>query len=320
MVFLEHPLHRLQEVFRRHVHDSQVFVIEAAMGFGALAVPRHQMLEHAQMRADMAVEVHPHEARELHEARIDPPPEPRIGRRHGLDQHLLEPPPAVRPGEFVDLRDPDTSVDRPAHQHERTRRGLACRGEQRRCRQRRHGRLADGDEMHLRPEPREKIQQGVDIVVERERAAARRHLPGVLPVGDIDVMLCEQAAHRVAKQGGEMAGKRRHHQHDRVPGSPFALEMQEVAERRGSDNTFPHGQRPAAAQDLADAEFRLAVLAADALEQLAECADRAPGGMPGHRQERIGRRLPAGLGHHAGGRPGYALHLVKRVKHIGHSR
>ena len=223
----------------------------------------------------------------------------------------------MRTREFIDPGDADAGVDGPAHQDKRTRRGFARLGEPGRCRQRGHGRLADSNEMHVRPEAGKKIQKRVDIVVERKRAPAGRHLSGILPVGDIDVMLREQAAHRVAKQGGEMAGKRRHHQNDRICRPAFAREMQQVAERRRSRYLFPHDQPPGGGLHLADAEFRLAVLAAHALEQLAERADCASGRMPGHRQQRVGRCLPPCLGHHAGGRPRNALHLVKRVEHIG---
>ena len=95
VVFLENPFHRFQEVFRRHVHDGQIFVVKPAMGLGALTVSGHKMLEHAQMSAHMPIEIHAHEAGELHKPWIDPPAEAWIGGRHGLNQHLLEPAPTM---------------------------------------------------------------------------------------------------------------------------------------------------------------------------------------------------------------------------------
>ncbi|MNE98548.1 hypothetical protein D3C80_1970690 [compost metagenome] len=42
----------------------------------------------------------------------------------------------------------------------------------------------------------------VDVVVEVEAAFQHRHLTGVLPVGDIDVVVLEEALDRAAQQGG----------------------------------------------------------------------------------------------------------------------
>jgi len=57
--------------------------------------------------------------------------------------------------------------------------------------------------MHVGPEVAAEGDDVVDIVVEREVAVGERHLAGVLPVGDVDVVLGSSAStvprSRVAK-------------------------------------------------------------------------------------------------------------------------
>ncbi len=91
IVLLEEGLDRLQVVARRHVHDGEVFVVEAAMRGGAVLVALDEVVEHAAVRLDVAIGVHRDEGRELQEAGIDPAERAGMPRRHGRDHVPLEP-------------------------------------------------------------------------------------------------------------------------------------------------------------------------------------------------------------------------------------
>ena len=91
VVVLEHALHRLEIELRRQVHHRAVLVVKAPMRLGARLVAADQAAPLVEMRADVAVEIHAHERRELHEARIDMAVRTRIAPRHGADQVPLEP-------------------------------------------------------------------------------------------------------------------------------------------------------------------------------------------------------------------------------------
>ena len=87
----EHFFHGLEIELRRQVHHREIFVVEVAVSFGAIAVAFHEMVEHLEMRGDVAFDVHGHEARQLQKAGIDLAPHARIGKGHGVDAVLLEP-------------------------------------------------------------------------------------------------------------------------------------------------------------------------------------------------------------------------------------
>ena len=78
------------------------------------------------------------------------------------------------------------------------------------------------------------------VVVEAKAAVFERHVAGVVPVGDVDVMVLQQGAGGFAQQGGEMAGQRRHQQHRRVvaaAGDRF-FEVEQAAEGQGEHHVF----------------------------------------------------------------------------------
>ena len=78
----EHRIDGLQVELRGQVHHREIFVVELAMLLGGIPVSLHQMPEKLLMGADVAVEVHPHEARQLQEARIDVAHEARMREGH----------------------------------------------------------------------------------------------------------------------------------------------------------------------------------------------------------------------------------------------
>ena len=95
-------------------------------------------------------------------------------------------------------------------------RGIVVLGHDRGGDQRLDAGLADRDDMGAGAEMLQKADDMGDIFVEAERPVGRLHVAGVVPVGDIDVVIGQQRMHGRAQQRGEMAGQRRHHQHARL--------------------------------------------------------------------------------------------------------
>ena len=93
--------------------------------------------------------------------------------------------------------------------------------------ERRHRRLADRHHVRARAQLIEKIDQVLGIFVEAEPALIERNVAGVMPVGDVNVVILQQGFHRAAQQGGEVAGHRRHQQHARLLRRVLLLEMQQ---------------------------------------------------------------------------------------------
>jgi hypothetical protein len=54
----EHGVDGLQVILGGQIHHREIFVIEIAMLFGRIAVALDEMVEHLQMRVDVAIEIH----------------------------------------------------------------------------------------------------------------------------------------------------------------------------------------------------------------------------------------------------------------------
>ena len=132
-----------------------------------------------------------------------------------------------------------------------------------------HAGLADGDDVRARPHRLEEPDDVVDVVVEAEGAVGERDVAGIVPVGDVDVVVGEQRPDRVAQQRGEMAGQRRDDQHARLRALDVLAEAQQRAERRLQDASSRHGDLAVADRDRPDAVGRAVVGQAGAREQLA---------------------------------------------------
>ena len=214
LVLLEHDLDGLQVELGGEVHHREILVVEGAMAVGRIVVAFHEMLELAHVGVDVPVEVHADERGELQEARIDPAHRARIGEGHRRDDVLAEPHHRVAHRQIIGRGRADARVDRAAHQGDRSRLArILVGGHQRGRRHHRHRRLADRDDMDVRPEIAAELHDVVDVVVEIEVALGERHLAGVGPVGDVHVVVGQQRLDRAAQQGGVVAAHRRHHQH-----------------------------------------------------------------------------------------------------------
>jgi hypothetical protein len=85
----KHLVDRLQIIFRREIHDGEIFVVEFLVLLDGVAVALNQVHEQILVRVHMAIEVHRHEAGQLQEP--------------GIDETAM---PAVRPGHRGDDRPP----------------------------------------------------------------------------------------------------------------------------------------------------------------------------------------------------------------------
>ena len=174
----------------------------------------------------------------------------------------------LRLGELVDLGRIDPGVDRTRHQRHRPRlrrvaglRHHRCGGE--------HGDagLTHRQDVRSRSHRFQELDQMVGIFVHAEAAGGERHVAGIVPVGDVDVVVGQHGAHGGAQQRREMPGQRRHQKDARLRGGDVLLEMQQRAERRRRRGLLAHFHLAVADGDCVDAERRPRVGEAGARDQ-----------------------------------------------------
>ena len=270
------------------------------------------------MRFDVPIEIHAHESVQLQEARIDVAQETRIGKRHLGDDVAAEPVDATSLREDVHHRRIHPGIDRAAHQHHgmgdmRVVIGLHARdrGEDR------DRRLAHRDDMRVAAEQMQDRDQVVDVIVEIEGALRHRHHPCIGPLGDVDVVIGEEALDRAAQQGRVMPRHRRDDEEARLRPAwrvlEGTLEMQKPTERSLPKHGDVHRDARAADHGGIDIPLRLAISPRRALEQFqARSHGLAEGGIG----QRIGGILveqPCGIGEGAGGIEGRLAHFIEPV-------
>ena len=112
----EHRVDRLQIIFGGQIHHRHVFIIEIPVLLGRVAVAAHEVLEHIDMRGEVAIEIHRHEAGKLQETGINAASHAGIGERHLVDAILAEPGGAALLGKLIDRGRAAARVDWAAHQ------------------------------------------------------------------------------------------------------------------------------------------------------------------------------------------------------------
>ncbi len=163
----------------------------------------------------------------------------------------------------------------------------------------------------------------VDIVVKVEAALEQGHVAGVGPVGDVDVVVLQETAHRAAQQGGVVARQGRHDQHGgaaiaaagggQVLGildETLQLDPGRLPHRLHLDR---HG--PALNLDRIDAPVRLAVTAGHVGEDVGRGVDLAAQIGAGGRIERRAPEPAGRLGHQVQGFGGVIGGFVQGVEH-----
>ncbi|GAA0266383.1 hypothetical protein GCM10008965_38060 [Methylorubrum aminovorans] len=308
----EDPLDRLEVELGGQVHHCEIFVVEGPVAGGGIAVAAHEMVEHRVVGIGVPLQVHPHEAGKLQEARIDGAAHAGIARRHGVDAVPLEPRETLFLGQCVDGGGRAAGIDGPAHQHGRTgHERMILRLHPGDGGQHRHGGLAHGRDVEIRSELREQGDAGIDVVIETKPAGARRHLTGIDPVGDEDLMAVEEDLDSAAQQRGVVARHRRDDQKLRL-GLQLRgrlAEGDDAAERALPDDPLRH----------AEPEGGLGVDAGGALEHLAAGSDGAALRGVEEGIEGILAGQPGGFRRQAHRCEHEMASLVKRVQHASAS-
>ena len=190
IVLHEYRLHRLQIELGREICHGEIFVVEILDRMHLLELAIDHVSMQLAERILVPVEIHADEAGQLQEARIDLAPTAGITQRHFANDVALEPAQRVFLGERVDLGRIDPRVDRPGHQGQAARCGrMAVLGHDRDRRERSDAGLTDRNDVRARPHHGDEVDQMRDVVVEIELAIRQRNVAGIVPVGDIDIVL-----------------------------------------------------------------------------------------------------------------------------------
>ena len=115
-VFDKDGIDRLQIEFRWQIHDRPVFVVKFAVFSCGVAVAGDEMIEKLQMRGDVTIDIHRHEASQLQKARINLPARPRIPEGNRADAIALKPRAAPLLRQKIDLGRALPRVDGTAHE------------------------------------------------------------------------------------------------------------------------------------------------------------------------------------------------------------
>ena len=188
---------------------------------------------------------------------IDPPSRALEPPGHHADHLVFEPGNILGLRQPIDLGGVPAGIDRASHQRHaaRCRRMIILRHHGDRG-QHRHRRLADAHDMAARPEEVEELDHMLDILVEAEAAGGDRHVAGVVPVGDKNIVVPQQHLDRAAQQCGEMAGHRRHQQHLRLLPVGIFSEMNQARKRRFEHHLVGHAGQLVADHHVIDRKGR----------------------------------------------------------------
>nr|GEU28069.1 hypothetical protein [Tanacetum cinerariifolium] len=324
--FLEHGLDRVQVIFSRHVQHGVVFVVELAVRFGRFFVALDQVIVKVAVAFGVPARVHGNEAGVLQEARIHLASEAGVIGRHRIDHGVFEPREFFLGGQVVDGRGRAARVDRAAHHgHGFGQLGIVGGGHQGNRGQHRHRGLAYGNHVHVRAQQANKILHIINVVVEVEGAVGERHHARVGPVGDVHVVLDQQAAYGVAQQRGVVARQRRHQQHGGLRQGlgllvvQVFLEMDQAAERLVDHHALDDAHRLVVGRALdgrrVDVERRLFIILAQSVHQFVTGRDALRKRRVRQRRHGVAEHFGGGVGPLHQGREQRALHFVQLVEH-----
>jgi hypothetical protein len=177
--------------------------------------------------------------------------------------------------------------------------------------------------MGTRPEYLEKSDDVIDKVVELERTVLQLDISGIVPVGDVDVVIGEEDLRSAAQQGGEMPRHRRYQENARLRPRRLLREAQQRTKRRLVNGRLAYRSLATADRDGVDAESRPTVTEARTRDKLAEGRSGAQESMARHPWHRLGERCGGQFGYrpNRSGDVGKSLEIVvnhgrdnKRVK------
>ena len=208
-----------------------------------IAVALHEVIEQIDMRVHVALEIHRHKARKLHEAWVDWPHESGVRKRHGTNHGTLEPFQTARFSELIDACWVAPGIYRTAHQrHGCGLAGIVDARHMRGGRQNRYCWLAHANHMRIGTNQPDEVDNVIDKVVEVEAAHGKRNVTRIGPVGDVGLVVGQHCLDSAAQKRRVMARKGRDDQHLRVGartgGGFLALEVQQLAKWCSCDNVL----------------------------------------------------------------------------------
>ncbi len=276
---LEHGFDGFEVVVRIHVQHGVVFVVELAVCLGAAVVALDEVLEVVVVVDGVAIRIHGHKASVLQEAGVDAAASAGEVLRHTVDHVVLEPLEAALAGQVVDGGGRLACVDGAAHHGERQGRGFPPAGHERHRCQHRHRGLAHADHVAIAIgllQVADEVLHVVHIVVQVKITLGQGHHAGVLPVGDVDLVVAEHGAHGLAQQRCVVARKRRNDQHHGLALEFFqglgivgeALESAQFTEGQVDFNALVDGNVHSIDRHGLDTETRLFVVFAQAVDQI----------------------------------------------------
>ena len=168
--------------------------------------------------------------------------------------------------------------------------------------------------MRVRPQRLDEADQRVDIVVIAERACLQRDVAGIVPVGDVDVVVAQQRRHRVAQQRREMARHRRHDQHLGLRRVAVLAEAKQAAEGEGEHHLLGHRHVAIALAHALDVVGRAFMGQARPRHHLVSRRRRAPVYRLAAHRPRADRRQ-GGLRQHPGRIQQIRLGLIGEIEH-----
>ena len=206
LMLQEHPADGFQVVMRRHIHDSQIFVVKLPVRFRAFAITLDQVGKKLEVLADVRIHVHRHKTCELDKARIHQLTPADETARHAADHIVFKPLQVFAGGIIVHISRVDAGIHRSAHQRHAARLvRIIGHGHITGGHQHRHTGLTHRQHMCVRPQMLHKLNQVIDIIIEVEGTIAERYIAGVAPIGDVDLMIRQKLAHRTTQQRSEVA-------------------------------------------------------------------------------------------------------------------
>ena len=213
LAVLEHALDGGEVELGRHVHDREVFVVEAVVLVEVARVALGHAHDLVGKGLGMGLAVHRHEGGELQEARIDHPAHARVLEADALQDEVFELSHRHAAAEVGDVGARGVGVDRAADQRQRPRLRLRRGGgEVRGGGERQRRGLADGDDVQVGAEMGHEVGEVERVVLDIELAFGDGDVAGVVPVGDPDIGVGQQALHGRAQERRVMAGHGGHEQ------------------------------------------------------------------------------------------------------------
>ena len=323
---LEHHADGLQVVGRIQVEHGVVFVVELAVLLGAGLVAARQALEVIVVAAGVAVGVHGHKAGVLQKAGVHAPTGTGVVVGHAVDDVVLKPLKAALHGQVVHRGGRTLGVDGAPHHGHGQRSFFAPAGHERDGRQHRHGGLAYADDVAVAIaclQVANEFLHVVDVVVQVKFALRQGNHAGVFPVGDIDLVVAQHAAHGIAQQGGVVAGQGGDDQHRGLAQQGVqrggvvrkTLEAAQLAKGLVDFHALANGYVHPIDLHRLNAKLRLLVVFGQAVEQVKRCHRALGGERFGQGQQWVAVKLGGGLRKIGKGLKQGALRFVNVVQH-----